>query len=107
MKEFLEIIEDIQFENVDELFVKKAYIKENLWKYDLNVRTIYKWYFFWKMSFIKNPLKELFWSYISRKDSSKDILLDLSLQYRIFCQKRDKMIAEQQQGDEIESNLTP
>ena len=43
MKEFMMAIEDIRFDNIDELFVKKAYIKNKYLKLSFDMKELYKW----------------------------------------------------------------
>jgi hypothetical protein len=49
MQEFLDKIENIRFVDVDELFVKKKYIREMYSEKEQSVKEIYKWYFYFQL----------------------------------------------------------
>lgn len=90
MKEFMTLIEDIRFENIDELFVKKAYIREKFSKLNLDMKELYKWYFFYQLCILKNPLKSVMWDYLN----GFDVGSRLNDAYILFCEKRDKLRAK-------------
>ena len=84
----LKEIECIRFENVDELFVKKASIRDKYMNLDHKIKELYKWYFFYQLCLVKNPLKELLWDYLNEKDVSDK----LNIAYIDFCNKRDALL---------------
>ena len=84
----LKEIECIRFENVDELFVKKASIRDKYMNLDHKIKELYKWYFFYQLCLVKNPLKELLWDYLNGKDVSNK----LNMAYIEFCNKRDALL---------------
>ena len=88
MMEVLKEIEHIRFENVDELFVRKAIIRQDYLELEPKIKELYKWYFFYQMCMIKNPLKELLWDYLNDKDVSDK----LNVAYIDFCNKRDSFL---------------
>lgn len=90
MKEFMMAIDDIRFDNIDELFVKKAYIKEKYNKLSFDMKELYKWYFFYQLCLLKNPLKSAMWDYIN----GFDVGSKLNDEYILFCEKRDKLRAK-------------
>ena len=85
MEQFLEEISDIRFVDVDELFVKKTFIRKKYNEKSFSTKEVYKWYFYFQLCFVKNPLKQLLWSYINGENNVKD----LNLAYINFCNKRD------------------
>lgn len=85
MQEFLDKIENIRFVDVDELFVKKKYIREMYSEKEQSVKEIYKWYFYFQLCMLRNPLKSLFWGYINGENN----LDELNFAYINFCNKRD------------------
>lgn len=88
MSEFMIKIKDMRFLNADDFYVKKAIIKEKYKKLDYDDKEMYKWYFFYQLCMLKNPLKTLFWNYLnSKNDNSKK----LNEEYIKFCEKRDKI----------------
>ena len=87
MNEFMIKIVDMQFVNADDLYVKKAIIKEKYKQLNYEEKEMYKWYFFYQLCILKNPLKTLFWNYInSKSDKTKK----LNEEYIKFCEIRDK-----------------
>lgn len=87
MNEFLDKINDIRFLGVDEFYVKKAYIKRKFEKMEHDDRELYKWYFFYQLCLLKNPLKSLCWDYLEGKCN----IDDLTKEYINFCDRRDRI----------------
>lgn len=88
MDEFMEKTKDMRFLNADDFYVKKAIIKEKYKKLDYNSKEMYKWYFFYQLCLLKNPLKSMFWSYLNNKHDKCD---KMNEEYIKFCEKRDKI----------------
>lgn len=84
LKYFMEYIDEMQFIDINELFVKKKYVKEKYEMMDIDSREIFKWYFFYQLCHLKNPLKEQMWEYINGSDN----LAKLNTTYIEFCNKR-------------------
>ncbi len=87
MNEFLVIINDMRFDNADDFFVKKAYLKKKYEKLDIDFKELYKWYFFYQLCIVKNPLKEKMWDYLNDKCTSAI----LTQEYVEFCEKRERL----------------
>ena len=94
MEEFLELIKDIRFTEVDEFYRKKDYIKIKYQELDKSTKEVYKWYFYFQFCLLKNPLKELLWNYLNQE---QDIFLSVELdnQYNLFCNKRKRQKQEE------------
>lgn len=90
MKEFMLAIEDIRFDNIDELFVRKAYIKDKYLSMKQDMKELYKWYYFYQLCLLKNPLKSAMWDYLN----GFDVGTKLNDEYILFCEKRDKLRAK-------------
>ena len=90
MTEFLERIKDIRFTEVDEFYKRKDEIKEKYQELDNETKEIYKWYFYFQLCLLKNPVKEMLWTFL---DMNCDIYIiaEMSNEYRLFCRKRNKM----------------
>lgn len=88
MNEFMIKIQDMRFLNADDFYVKKAIIKEKYKNLDYDSKEMYKWYFFYQLCMLKNPLKTLFWNYLNNK---KDHTEKMNEEYIKFCEKRDKI----------------
>lgn len=87
IEEFMLRIKDMRFETVDELFIKKNKIRSKFETLDIDSKEIYKWYFFFQLCLLKNPLKALMWDYICGRDN----LLELNHEYILFCNRRDRI----------------
>lgn len=90
MREFLDRIESIRFEEVDELYKKKEEIKVKYQGLDNETKEIYKWYFYFQLCLLKNPLKEMLWTYLN-SETDLHFKAEMSNEYRIFCNKRKKI----------------
>lgn len=99
--EFMNDIEEIRFATVDDFFQKKEFIKDKFQSYDIYTKEMYKWYFFYQLCLIKYPLKSAFWDYLNGNDN----LPEVSLQYRLFCERRNKINYNSQDSNDL-SNLT-
>lgn len=92
MKEFLIIIKDMKFIGVDDFFEKKDILRNNYNKLEEENKELYKWYFFYQLCILKNPLKRLMWEYINGEEHIKDNVSLLDLEYIRFCDDRSNMI---------------
>ena len=90
-KVFLLEINDMRFTTVDDLFIKKVHIKERIAELDKEYLELYKWYFFYQLCMLKEPLKTLMWDFVCGYDN----IVDLTNEYRLFCEKRNKIMAEE------------
>lgn len=98
MTEFLEQIKDIRFTEVDEFYKRKDEIKEKYQELDDETKEIYKWYFYFQLCLLKNPLKEMFWTFLNM-NCDIYFLADMSNEYRLFCRKRNKMYESDDEFD--------
>lgn len=101
MDEFLELIDEIRFTEVDDLYRRKEFIKIKYQELDRKTKEIYKWYFYFQLCLLKNPLKELLWTYLNEEE---DIFLlgNLSSQYDNFCNKRKRQKEIESRFDNLE-----
>ena len=101
MEEFLELINDIRFSEVDDFYNRKEYIKIKYQELNQEVKEIYKWYFYFQFCLLKNPLKELLWTYLNEEEN---IFLTSNLinQYEKFCNKRRKQKEVENQFDNFQ-----
>lgn len=90
MTEFLEKIKDIRFTEVDEFYKRKDEIKEKYQELDNETKEIYKWYFYFQLCLLKNPLKEMLWTFLNM-NCDIYFIAEMSNEYRLFCRKRNKM----------------
>ncbi len=90
MTEFLERIKDIRFTEVDEFYKRKDEIKEKYQELDNETKEIYKWYFYFQLCLLKNPLKEMLWTFLNM-NCDIYFIAEMSNEYRLFCRKRNKM----------------
>jgi hypothetical protein len=88
---FMFKIEHITFENIDDLYSRRNKIRNDYADLNFNEKQIYKWYFFYQLCLLKNPLKKIAWEYVNGAD--KDI--EFCNCYKDFLIKRNKiMLAE-------------
>lgn len=101
MEEFLELISDIRFTEVDDFYNRKEYIKIKYQELNRSAKEVYKWYFYFQFCLLKNPLKELLWTYINGEE---DIYLISNLEsaYSSFCNKRKKQKEIESRFDNLE-----
>lgn len=92
MRDFFIIIKDMRFISVDDFFEKKDILINNYNKLDPDNKELYKWYFFYQLSILKNPLKRLMWEYLNGEEHIKDGVNLLDLEYIRFCDDRSNMI---------------
>ena len=90
MTEFLDRIKDIRFTEVDEFYKRKDEIKEKYQELDNETKEIYKWYFYFQLCLLKNPLKEMLWTFLNM-NCDIYFIAEMSNEYRLFCRKRNKM----------------
>lgn len=100
MDKFLELISDIQFTTVDEFYEKREYIKQKYNKLDVGSKEIYKWYFYFQFCLLKNPLKEMLWTYLNHEEYIFEE--QMKIQYNIFCSKRKIQKIIESQFDNLE-----
>lgn len=86
MERFLELINDIQFTTVDEFYKKREYIKRKYNELDAGSKEIYKWYFYFQFCLLKNPLKEMLWTYLNEENYIFENIMEA--QYELFYSKR-------------------
>lgn len=84
---FLENMEEMRFLNIGELYTNRKIVKILYERLTLAEKEVYKWYFFYQLCLLKNPLKKIMWEYIIGKDVERELYEE----YQKFCKKREKM----------------
>lgn len=92
---FLEEIVGVDFFDMEDLFKNRELIRKNYQSLTKDYKRVYKWYFYFKLCLIKNPLKDLMWSYIVGCDGSESELIS---EYIGFISKK-RAIIEKQKGE--------
>lgn len=90
MNEFYDKIQGLMFRDVDDLYSKKMQIREKYQLLDYSTKQIYKWYFYYQLCLLKNPLKRLLWDFINASNDLS-IQLELSTEYKKFCERRKRI----------------
>lgn len=93
MKEFYDSVEGLMFKDVDDLYSRKIEIREKYATLDYPTKQIYKWFFYYQLCLIRNPLKRVLWDFINGSNELST-QFELSLEYRKFCQRRSKMYSK-------------
>lgn len=90
MSEFYDSVQGLMFKDVDDLYSRKMEIREKYALLDYPTKQIYKWFFYYQLCILRNPLKRLLWDFIN---GSKELSTQLELphEYRKFCEKRNKI----------------
>ena len=110
MKEILERIEKARFTTTDEVFLNRKKIRKYVQSFDLDTLQVYKWYFFFQLCLLKNPLKEKLWDYIVKERITIHEETDLVFEYRHYKEKCQKIMQNQKKEDEMQeimNNITP
>lgn len=87
VKEFMGEIEGMRFIGIDDLFLIKQDIRKKYRELEKEYKEMYKWYFFFQLSLLKNPLKSTMWNYINGENNA----IDLDIAYNSFCTRREKI----------------
>ena len=98
MSEFYNSVQGLMFKDVDDLYARKMEIREKYEQLDYPTKQIYKWFFYYQLCFLRNPLKRLLWDFIC---GSKELKMQLELpqEYRKFCEKRNRMYPNIEEDD--------
>ncbi len=105
MKELLKRIEKARFLTTDELYENKEIIREEVQTYDYDTLELYKYYFFFQLSLLKNPLKEKLWNYLVKERLGINEEAELALEYRLYKERCKRILQNQKKKDE-EMGLT-
>lgn len=90
---FMNKIKGMRFVDADDFFRKKDSIREKYRELTKDFKEMYKWYFYHQLCLLRQKqfrLKDLMWLYLN----DENVDLDLSLEYRIFCEKRNMMYSD-------------
>ena len=90
MNEFYNSIQGLTFKNVDDLYNRKVQIREKYALLDYPTKQIYKWFYYYELCLLKNPLKRLLWDFINGSNELS-MQLELTQEYKKFCEKRKKI----------------
>lgn len=85
MEEFLKQVNNIRFISIDEIYENRFFAKENYEKISDENKELYKWYFFYQLSILKNPLKRMMWDFINGECEN----YMLENEYLKFCDNRN------------------
>jgi len=106
MKEVLERIKKARFETTDEIYKKRKEIRQEVQTFDYGTREVYKWYFYFQLCMLKNPLKELLWDYLVKDNINVNLEAKLSKEYRIYKDKCQRIIQYQRKKDREQGIIT-
>lgn len=100
MEDILRRIRSARFLTTDEVFEKRKQIRREVQKFDVDTLEIYKWYFFFQLCLLKNPLKEKLWNYLVKDVVSIYEETDLVNEYRHYKERCQKILQYQRKSDE-------
>lgn len=93
---FLKDIVGVDFFDMEDLFKNRKLIRRNYQRLTRDYKRVYKWYFYFKLCLIKNPLKDLMWSYLAGCDGSEN---ELIFEYDGFISKKRAIMERQRRED--------
>lgn len=85
-KNFMLRINNMRFISTEEAFMKIKYIRQEYLTLSNEYKELYKWYFFYQLCLLKNPLKSLMWDYITGRDNYEE----LKKEYIVYCEKKER-----------------
>lgn len=102
MEEILERIKKARFTTTDEIYAKREEIRKVVQMYDLDTLEVYKWYFFFQLCLLKNPLKSMLWDYLVRENVGLDDEVNLTKEYRNYKERCQQILKYQSKNREEE-----
>lgn len=100
MEEILERIKKARFITTDEVYANREEIRKVVQLYDLDTLEVYKWYFFFQLCLLKNPLKSMLWDYLVKEHITLDDELNLAKEYRNYKERCQKILKYQSKNKE-------
>lgn len=100
INEFINKIEGMQFFYVDDFYLKKEQIKDKYESLSYEEKSVYKWYFFYQLCFVKGKMKSLLWDYVNGKKENAEI----DKEYNLYC-KRRKEVSDTMRSRSLSSNI--
>ena len=88
---FMDNISDIRFISTKDFYERRKSIRDSFRTLDANSKEMYKWYFYFQLCLLKNPLKRKLWEYLCKEHIDLMLESELSKEYRKFCFKCDKI----------------
>ncbi len=82
-------IKECRFLNIDDFYRRRKHIRKYYSTLDETTKEVYKWYFFYQICIIKEPLRTLAWEYTNNYRDVDEFLIQA---YDDFCEKRNKLI---------------
>ena len=95
-EQFLDGIIGVDFFDMEDLFKNRELIRRNYQKLTRDYKRVYKWYFYFKLCLIKNPLKDLMWSYLAGCEVFENELIS---EYNSFISKKRAIMEKQRRED--------
>lgn len=106
MRECLEVINELRFDDITDLYQRREEIKEKYLKMPLDYKELYKWYYFYQLCILNYSLKSIMWTYLNNETYSSEINMDLSLEYSKFLKKKDKMLKIYRDEEEFDDIIS-
>ena len=87
IREFMQKIGDMKFFGIEELFLKKEYVRDKFRELKDDEKYVYKWFYFFQTCHLNGRIKENMWSYITGVIPQEKI----EKEYELYCQKREEL----------------
>lgn len=106
MEEILERIKKARFTTTDEIYAKREEIRKVVQMYDWDTLEVYKWYFFFQLCLLKNPLKSMLWDYLVKDNITLDDEVNLTKEYRNYKERCQQILKYQSKNKEESEEIT-
>lgn len=106
MEEILERIKKARFTTTDEIYAKREEIRKVVQMYDWDTLEVYKWYFFFQLCLLKNPLKSMLWDYLVKENITLDDEVNITKEYRNYKERCQQILKYQSKNKEENEEIT-
>ena len=103
MREIMLNIRLVTFQSIDEVYNNKEKFRDIVCSFDEETLEVYKWYFYHQLCLLnrkRDRLKDYMWEYLV----GKDVLPDLTKEYRLFSNIKEKVIQSNEKAKKARKN---
>ena len=87
MEGIIESLKEMEFDTFEDLYERRAEIRDKFREKDENIKKLYKWYFFYQLCCMDYDFKSTMWDYMYDIAGSEPRVVH---QYRIIKTKKEK-----------------
>lgn len=90
---FMKEIQDIRFENIEDLYKNRNELREKYQKLDKDYKEMYKWYFFYQLCIVRTlEIKRVLWYYLNSDGNDLGLNKSIIEEYNKFKQTKNNII---------------